>query len=61
MFYGLAAAALAISIAGDAFDKLLLIQVVVEEETSPPPGAVPQASFIYQTFENTMAKSNTKL
>ena len=47
LFYGLAAA-LAISIAGDAFDKLLLIQVV--EETSPP-GAVPQASFIYETFE----------
>ena len=45
LFYGLAAA-LAISIAGDALDKLLLIQVVVEEETSPPPGAVPQASFI---------------
>jgi len=48
LFYGLAAAALAISIAGDAFDKLLLIQVV--EETSPP-GTVPQASFIYETFE----------
>jgi magnesium-transporting ATPase (P-type) len=28
LFYGLAAAALAISIAGDAFDKLLLIKVV---------------------------------
>jgi hypothetical protein len=49
LFYGLAAAALAISIAGDAFDKLLLIQVV-EEKTSLP-GAVPEASFIYQTFE----------
>jgi magnesium-transporting ATPase (P-type) len=49
LFYGLAAAALAISIAGDAFDKLLLIQVVVEETS--PPGAVPQASFIYETFE----------
>jgi signal transduction histidine kinase len=48
LFYGLAAAALAISIAGDAFDKLLLAQVV-EEKTSA--GAVPQASFIYKTFE----------
>ena len=51
LFYGLAAAALAISIAGDALDKLLLIQVVVVEEETSPPGAVPQASFIYQTFE----------
>lgn len=48
LFYGLAAAALAVSIAGDAFDKLLLAQVV-EEKTSP--GAVSQASFIYKTFE----------
>jgi hypothetical protein len=48
LFYGLAAAALAISIAGDAFDKLYLANVV-EERT--PPGAVPQSSFIYKTFE----------
>jgi hypothetical protein len=47
-FYGLAAAALAISIAGDTFDKLLLVQVVEEKS---PPGAIPQASFIYETFE----------
>jgi signal transduction histidine kinase len=48
LFYGLAAAALAISIAGDAFDKLVLAQVVEEKS---PPGAIPQASFIYETFE----------
>src|ERR687886_1337951 len=48
LLYGLAAAALAISIAGDAFDKILLIQVVQEKS---PQGSVPQASFIYKTFE----------
>ena len=48
LFYGLAAAVLAISIAGDTFDKLLLVQVVEEKS---PPGAIPQASFIYETFE----------
>ena len=48
LFYGLAAAALAISIGGDAFDKILLIQVVQEKS---PSGATPQASFIYKTFE----------
>ena len=48
LFYGLAAASLAISIGGDAFDKILLIQVVQEKS---PSGAIPQASFIYKTFE----------
>src|SRR5919199_1662486 len=48
LFYGLAAASLAISIGGDAFDKLLLIDVVQEKS---PSGAIPQASFIYKTFE----------
>jgi hypothetical protein len=48
LFYGLAAAALVISIGGDAFDKILLIQVVQEKS---PSGANPQASFIYETFE----------
>ncbi|MFL6329301.1 MAG: ATP-binding protein [Nitrososphaeraceae archaeon] len=48
LLYGLAAAALAISIAGDAFDKLLLVQVVQEKS---PAGAIPQSSFIYETFE----------
>src|SRR5919199_1170761 len=48
LLYGLAAAALAISVAGDAFDKLLLAQVVQEKS---PAGAIPQSSFIYETFE----------
>ena len=48
LFYGLAAAALAISISGDAFDKLLLAQIVQEKS---PSGAIPQSSFIYKTFE----------
>src|ERR671933_2798186 len=48
LFYGLAAASLAISIGGDAFDKILLIDVVQEKS---PSGAIPQASFIYKTFE----------
>jgi signal transduction histidine kinase len=47
LLYGLAAAALSISIAGDAFDKVLLIQVVEEKS---PPGAIPQSSYIYETF-----------
>jgi nitrogen-specific signal transduction histidine kinase len=48
LLYGLAAAALALSIAGDAFDKLLLVQVVQEKS---PTGVIPQSSFIYETFE----------
>jgi signal transduction histidine kinase len=48
LFYGLAAASLAISIGGDAFDKILLINVVQEKS---PSGAIPQASYIYKTFE----------
>jgi signal transduction histidine kinase len=48
LLYGLAAAALAISIAGDAFDKLLLVQIVQEKS---PAGATPQSSFIYETFK----------
>ena len=48
LFYCLAAAALAISIGGDAFDKIMLIQVAQEKS---PAGAIPQASFIYKTFE----------
>src|SRR5919199_140000 len=48
LFYGLAAASLAISIGGDALDKILLIDVVQEKS---PSGAIPQASYIYKTFE----------
>src|SRR6266516_3010924 len=47
LLYGLAAAALTISIAGDAIDKIGLIQVVEEKS---PPGATPQSSYIYETF-----------
>jgi signal transduction histidine kinase len=47
LLYGLAAAALTISIAGDAIDKILLIQVVEEKS---PLGAIPQSSYIYETF-----------
>lgn len=48
LFYGLASIALAISIGGDAFDKILLIQAVQEKS---PSGAIPQASFIYEIFQ----------
>ena len=48
LFYGLAATALAISIAGDAFDKLVLVQIVKEES---PADAIPTASFIYKVFD----------
>ena len=48
LFYGLAATALAISIAGDAFDKLVLVQLVKEDS---PDGAIPMASFIYKVFD----------
>ena len=41
LFYGLSPASLAISIGGDAFNKILLINVVQEKS---PPGAIPQAS-----------------
>ena len=47
LLYGLAAAALTISIAGDAIDKIGLIQVVEEKS---PTGATPQSSYIYETF-----------
>ncbi|HET7149030.1 MAG TPA: ATP-binding protein [Candidatus Nitrosopolaris sp.] len=47
LLYGLAAAALTISIAGDAIDKIGLLQVVEEKS---PPGAIPQSSYIYETI-----------
>jgi hypothetical protein len=49
LFYGLAAATLAMSITVDAGDKILLQQVV--EEKSPATGIIPQSSFIYKTTE----------
>jgi signal transduction histidine kinase len=48
LFYGLACAALGFSIAGDAVDKILLIQIVDEKSL---PGQVPGASFVYKTFQ----------
>lgn len=48
LFYGLAATALALSISGDAFDKLILVQIVKEESAE---GAIPTASFIYKVFD----------
>jgi hypothetical protein len=44
---------LAISVGGDAFDKILLIQAVQEKS---PSGTIIQASFIYETFEKYVAK-----
>jgi len=51
LFYGLAATALAMSIAGDAFDKIVLVQLVKEDS---PQGVIPMASFIYKVFEDMM-------
>jgi len=48
LFYGLAAATIAIAITGDAYTKLVLVKIV-EEKTLP--GIVPQSSFIYKTFK----------
>ncbi|WP_458720010.1 hypothetical protein [Candidatus Nitrosocosmicus sp. R] len=48
LFYGLAATALALSISGDAFDKLVLVQIVKEESAE---GVIPTASFIYKVFD----------
>ncbi|MER5174473.1 MAG: hypothetical protein ABJB76_12755 [Candidatus Nitrosocosmicus sp.] len=48
LFYGLASAMLAITIAGDIFDKVLLLKVV-EEKT--PAGTIPTAPFLYKHFE----------
>lgn len=48
LLYGLAAAALALSITIDAADKILLQQVVEEKS---PKGAVPESSWIYKSFD----------
>lgn len=47
-----------LSIAGDAFDKLLLAQVVQEKS---PAGAISQSSFIYETFEKYHAEIEYKV
>jgi len=49
LFYGLATAALCMSIAGDAIDKFLVAGVVVEEQS--PPGTVPESSFVYENAD----------
>lgn len=48
LFYGLAAAALAISITADASNKILVLDVI--QQTSPP-NAVPQSYFSYKYSE----------
>ena len=48
LFYGMASAVLALSIGGDAVAKIV-IQQVIEEKTIP--GAITEASFIYEKFE----------
>lgn len=48
LLYGVAAAILALSIGGDALAKIG-IQQVIEEKTLP--GATPEASFLYESFE----------
>ncbi|MDQ6668729.1 MAG: ATP-binding protein [Thermoproteota archaeon] len=47
LFYGLAAATLAIAITEDAYTKLVFIHVV---EEGSPVGAISQSSFMYETF-----------
>jgi hypothetical protein len=48
LFYGIAAATLAMSIAQEAGSKLLMIQVIQEES---PPGAITRSSFLYKTSQ----------
>ena len=49
LFYGLAAAALSMSIAGDAIDKFMVAGLIVEEH--PQPGTVPDSSFVYENVD----------
>ena len=48
LFYGLAAATIAIAITEDAYTKLMLVKIV-QEKTSA--GVASQSSFIYKTFK----------
>src|ERR687888_131883 len=48
LFFGLAAATFAIAITEDAYTKLIFVQTIEEKS---PQGAIPQASFIYETIE----------
>lgn len=49
LFYGLAAAALSMSIAGDAIDKFLVAGLIVEEQSQP--GTIPGSSFMYEKVD----------
>jgi signal transduction histidine kinase len=49
LFYGLATAALCMSIAGDAIAKFVVTQVVIDEELTSA-GSTPDSSFVYNTF-----------
>lgn len=49
LFYGLATAALTMSIAGDAIDKFMVAELIVEEQSQP--GTVPDSSFVYENVE----------
>jgi signal transduction histidine kinase len=49
LFYGLAAAALSMSIAGDAIDKFVVAKLIVEEQSQA--GTVPGSSFVYENVE----------
>jgi signal transduction histidine kinase len=49
LFYGLAAAALSMSIAGDAIDKFMVAGLVVEEQSQP--GTIADSSFMYENVE----------
>lgn len=49
LLYGLAAAALSMSIAGDAIDKFMVAGLIVEEQSQP--GTIPDSSFVYENVE----------
>ncbi|HZD36039.1 MAG TPA: HAMP domain-containing sensor histidine kinase [Nitrososphaeraceae archaeon] len=49
LFYGLATAALCISIAGDAIAKFVVTEVVIDDELTSA-GSTPDSSFVYNTF-----------
>ena len=48
-FYGLAAAALSMSIAGDAIDKFMVAGLIMEEQSQA--GTLPDSSFVYENVE----------
>lgn len=49
LFYGLATAALCMSIAGDAIAKFVVTEVVIDEKVTSA-GTAPDSSFVYNTF-----------